>query len=570
MIKIEENKDVIYDSVIYSALFEPDLDNPARTMPERLSTVHPLMVYDNMPQIYADCETVQRKVLAEILERAQGTAYAADHNLEGVFTLEDWKSVAQASVYSDYQPYIEAEMEGKKGQLYQAETALYVATTGSTGNIKYFLESNAGNVAKDFMMTVRGLYLRHTLPIIANMEAKNLTITNYAPVDNGLDKNTLTVRASGQTARNIRKRTGTMNILSVAFWESAGITAQDRDYMIAVFALAEAMFSKVCCNNLIHFGRILDRIIAEGAQMIHDIRVGEFSVPMPLEVREILKEDFHANPERADQLQRIYEKNNCLITGPDDIEEIWPELQAAMGWLAASVGRDAREVLRRLPKKVKCHDMGYGASEGKLTIPMKLGSATGACAPFNCFYEFLPIEQKDTPNACPICMWEVEVGQYYELMITTYSGLYRYNMLDVVKVVDFVGNTPIILFCGKSNERMQLKEQLIYGYQIADVAHAVEGKLGLEFDLVQAVAIDGEYCVLVETKAQENAYIIKETFSNVALTQLGIAPMRIYLMDHSYKDSLFTARTRIDRGACGIKLPVLVENIPSEHVIEIV
>ncbi|MBQ2995381.1 MAG: GH3 auxin-responsive promoter family protein [Peptococcaceae bacterium] len=558
-----------YDESIYHAIFEPDSTSPASTMPERLSAVHPLTVYDNLSYMYEDCEAVQRKVLAEILERAQGTAYAADHGLNGVHTLEEWRAVAKASLYQDYQPYVEREMDGEKGQLYNAETAMYVATTGSTGNMKYFLESIAGNVAKDFMMTVRGLYLRHTLPIIANLEAKNLTITNYAPLDNGHDKNTLTVRASGQTARNIRKRTGTMNILSVEFWETTGITARDRDYLIAVYALNEAMFSKVCCNNLIHFGRILDRIAAEGQQMIEDIRTGEFSVPMPDDVRETLRGEFSPNPARADALQEIYNRHNCLLTCPDDIEAIWPELQAAMGWLAASVGRDAREVLRRLPKKVKCHDMGYGASEGKLTIPMKLGSATGACAPFNCFYEFLPVEQSGEKDAQPLCMWEVEKGKYYELMITTYSGLYRYNMLDVVKVVDFVGKTPVVLFCGKSTDSIMLDTGVIYGYQIADTAQAVERQLGIEFDLVQAFGTPLGYSLILETKADAPYHAIRTAIDEIAKVQLGCVPQAIYMMDHTYKDSLFTARTRVDRGACGIKLPVVAEAAPEGNIIQI-
>ena len=558
-----------YDESIYHAIFEPDSTSPASTMPERLSAVHPLTVYNNLSYMYEDCEAVQRKVLAEILERAQGTAYAADHSLNGVHTLEEWRSVAKASLYQDYQPYVEREMDGEKGQLYNAETAMYVATTGSTGNMKYFLESTAGNVAKDFMMTVRGLYLRHTLPIIANMQAKNLTITNYAPLDNGHDKNTLTVRASGQTARNIRKRTGTMNILSVEFWETTGITARDRDYLIAVYAPNEAMFSKVCCNNLIHFGRILDRIAAEGQQMIEDIRTGEFSVPMPDDARKTLRGEFLPNPARADALQEIYNRHNCLITCPDDIEAIWPELQAAMGWLAASVGRDAREVLRRLPKKVKCHDMGYGASEGKLTIPMKLGSATGACAPFNCFYEFLPVEQSGEKDAQPLCMWEVEKGKYYELMITTYSGLYRYNMLDVVKVVDFVGKTPVVLFCGKSTDSIMLDTGVIYGYQIADTAQAVERQLGIEFDLVQAFGTPLGYSLILETKADAPYHAIRTAIDEIAKVQLGYVPQAIYMMDHTYKDSLFTARTRVDRGACGIKLPVVAEAAPEGNIIQI-
>ena len=119
-----QNRKTMYDKEIYHAIFEPDASNPASAMPERLSAVHPLKVYDNLPSLYEDCEAVQRKVLEEILTRAQGTAYAADHDLNGVYTLEAWRNVAKATLYADYQPYVEREMEGHIGQLYNAETAL--------------------------------------------------------------------------------------------------------------------------------------------------------------------------------------------------------------------------------------------------------------------------------------------------------------------------------------------------------------------------------------------------------------------------------------------------------------
>ena len=92
-----------YDENVYRAIFEPDTTSPASTIPERLSAVHPLTVYDNLPFIYEDCEAVQRKVLSEILERAQGTVYADDHGLNGVHTLEAWRSAAKTSLYPDYQ-----------------------------------------------------------------------------------------------------------------------------------------------------------------------------------------------------------------------------------------------------------------------------------------------------------------------------------------------------------------------------------------------------------------------------------------------------------------------------------
>lgn len=546
-----------YQQVIFHPTVSRTEQQPARTIPEALSlAVEPRTLYAEMPQILEDCEAIQNKVLEEILRLAQGSAYAADHGLEGVRTLEAWQASAAVSTYAEYQPYIEAALAGAERQLYTGETALYLATTGSTGKVKYFLESKAGNAAKQLIMTVRGMYMSALLPVTLDMNAKNLTISNYAPVGRG-PGGKLIVRASGQTARNMRKKTGTMNLLPVAFWESPGISARDRDYMMAVYALAEVRLSKVFCNNVIHFGRLLDRIRAEGPKMIEDIRRGSFSVPLAPEVRARLAETFAANPARADALEALYRRRGCLITGPEDVAAIWPDCSMISCWLSATVGRDAREVLRRLPSAVKCFDLGYGASESKLNIPTRLGSAAGVLAPFALFYEFLPLD-----GGRPLCMWEVADGTHYELLITTYSGLYRYNLQDVVRIDGFLGRTPNITFCGKSSERIRAGGRELYGYQFTDLIYQVEKELDVEFDLAQLFADADGYDYLLESKDAVDYATVKARLDALSWAAFHVASRHLYVMRHDYKDHLFTRYTREDRGACGIKLPVLLREMP--------
>ena len=188
----------------------------ARTIPEELFSIHPKQLYAEMPELLMNCECVQKQILQEILLCAQGSAYAREHDFGRFTSLEEWRDHAAVTTYEDYRPYIERELAGETCQLYTGETALFIATTGSTGNIKYFLESKAGNTAKQLVMSVRGMYMSELLPVTLDMDAKNLTISNYAPVDNSADGK-LVVRASGQTARNMRKKTGTMNLLPVEF-----------------------------------------------------------------------------------------------------------------------------------------------------------------------------------------------------------------------------------------------------------------------------------------------------------------------------------------------------------------
>jgi len=41
---------------------------------------------------------------------------------------------------------------------------------------------------------------------------------------------------------------------------------------------------------------------------------------------------------------------------------------------------------------------------------------------------------------------EVKAGEYYRILMTSYSGLYRYDIGDVVEVLGFYHQTPLIVF----------------------------------------------------------------------------------------------------------------------------
>ena len=46
--------------------------------------------------------------------------------------------------------------------------------------------------------------------------------------------------------------------------------------------------------------------------------------------------------------------------------------------------------------------------------------------------------------------WELKVGTEYKLVISARNGLLRYAMKDTIRVTGYVGNTPIVVFVGKS------------------------------------------------------------------------------------------------------------------------
>lgn len=549
------------------AIFEKNNSNE-KTIPEKLLGLSREKLYYERHVLFDDCERIQCKILKDIVDHAQGSAYAEDHQFHNVIDLKTWQKYVPITVYEDYKPYINAEIAGVKHQLYNTETEMYIATTGSTGCMKLFMESAAGNAAKLLVMAIRGMYMATVLPVTRDMDAKNLTISNYMQLGNTPDGKKI-LRASGQTARNLRKKTGTMNILSTSFWEMPDIAPEDREYMMGVFALAERRLSKVFCNNLYAFGKVLDQIEWHAQQMIEDIRSGHMSVEMSDANRQELQKLFSPNLERADELQQLISTQGKLVHSPESLLRLWPNFQMVSCWLSGSVGRDAREVMNRLPSKIKCFDMGYGASESKINIPAKLADASGIAAIFSLFFEFLPLEK----GKRPLFAWEVKDGEHYELIISTYSGLYRYNMLDIVRIDGFTGKTPNIVFCGKSTEYLWFNDHKIYAYEFSDIVYEIEKRYGYCFDVFQIFQDEEQLYFVMGSRRNVEYRKVKKLLDqaiqrewNTIIPQVGII-----IVGAEYKQHEFNKRVRIDRGICGIKLPVILRQMPDrDDIVEII
>lgn len=110
----------------------------------------------------------------------------------------------------------------------------------------------------------------------------------------------------------------------------------------------------------------------------------------------------------------------------------------------------------------------------------------------------------------------------------------------------------------------------MYGYQFADLIYQIEQRYNIEFDIMQ-IAVSGEqYYYVLESKNRVDYAAVKSELDMLTEALYGSTSAGIYVMKHTYKNSLFTGLTREDRGACGIKLPVVLRCAPDQDQIETV
>ncbi|KAL2892052.1 Jasmonic acid-amido synthetase JAR1 [Bienertia sinuspersici] len=159
------------------------------------------------------------------------------------------------------------------------------------------------------------------------------------------------------------------------------------------------------------------------------------------------------NPELADM---IYKKCSSLSKWYGLIPELFPNAKYVYGIMTGSMEPYVKQ-LRRYAGWLPLVCADYGASEGWVAVNVNPRSppetATFAVLPNIGYFEFIPLNEArngvSQPNA--VGLTEVKVGEEYEIIITTFGGLYRYRLGDAVKVTGFYNATPELKFVCRQN-----------------------------------------------------------------------------------------------------------------------
>jgi hypothetical protein len=212
--------------------------------------------------------------------------------------------------------------------------------------------------------------------------------------------------------------------------------------------------------------------------IIRDIRDGTLKKDLEIEpeIRKEAESMLKPAPERALELEKLASKNDRLRPA-----EYWPNLGLVHTWTNGNTGL----VIPKLEPWFKANtpflDFGYISSEilsADLMLPENNGSVLQIQSGF---YEFSKLEDGYSENREFFLAHQLEVGQKYYIYISTFSGLYRYDMNDVIEVVGYFNEAPIIrfLFKGKGITNLQgekvSEEQFIkavnLGAEKTDIQH---------------------------------------------------------------------------------------------------
>lgn len=389
-----------------------------------------------------DCEEpdrVQADVLADILRRNADCTFGKRLNFRTISTPTQYRETVPLSEWPDYEASAQAATKGDIGQMFSGEPVHFLTTTGTTSRSKIMPESKEGEWAKQLTVKLR----RNVTEKMQNLFHGGKLFLLFNPAALGRTESGLPIGAASglslQDSPLLKLLPFPKKIL-----ESADFEFQQDALMR--FAVAENVVA-FAANNIDRFLSLFERTRSRAKTMIDEIEQGTFQCEIPDEpgLREAIESALKPNPTRAAELRAVLDRTGDFLPSG-----YWPNLKGVSCWMAGSVGRTIQQIKKYLPENIIFQDAGYGASEGKFNIPIGFNTPAGTLSLWAAFYEFLPAEDEEATQT--LTASELQDDTVYELVVTTYSGLYRYKMHDRVRVAGFTGRTPNIFFDSKSSD----------------------------------------------------------------------------------------------------------------------
>ena len=198
---------------------------------------------------------------------------------------------------------------------------------------------------------------------------------------------------------------------------------------------------------------------------------------------------------RAKQLEEIRRSEGTLRP-----KAVWPGLQAIGVWTGGSAAAYLPQV-REIAEDVPIRDHGLHASEGRMTLPLECETSSGVLDIGSHYFEFIPEEEGESANPTVLEAHELQEGCSYFILLTTVSGLYRYNIRDVVECTGFQGTTPMLRFLHKGAHIANLTGEKLTESHIVSAVTLVMRHTGIRpgyFTVAPQWGDPPRYCFLAE------------------------------------------------------------------------
>jgi hypothetical protein len=326
------------------------------------------------------CE-VQKEWFKKLIESGTHTTFGKKYHFQDISTIEQYRNTVPIHTYEEIKPYIEQIRQGQQKVLWPTEVKWFAKSSGTTADkSKYIpvsyeaLEECHYKAGKDMLAVYCNNY-----PETKVFTAKGIGVGGTQSVHEVNSDEYYTGDLSAILMKNLPfwaefMRTPDISIALMDEWEEK------------LKRIAETTINK----NVVHLAGVPSWCL--------------------LLLENILK---HADKQY--------------------IDDVWPEFEVYFHGGVSFAPYKSRFFKLFRDIKPRLFET-YNASEGFFGIEDEVNSGELLLMlDYGIFFEFVPMDQLDTPFPKTLTLNEVEIGKQYALVISTNGGLWRYLIGDTIE-----------------------------------------------------------------------------------------------------------------------------------------
>ena len=331
-------------------------------------------------QYATQAEAIQNKVLQQLVAKASGTEWGKEHQYRTIKNYQDFQQRVPVQTYEEIKGYVDRMRHGEKDVLWPGQVRWYAKSSGTTNDKSKFIP-----VSKEGLQNLHYAGGRDAVALYLQQNPNSRIFSGR------------TLILGGSHAPNYNLKHSLVGDLSAILIENI--------------------------NPLVNLIRVPEKKIA---------LLSDFEEKMEKIARVAMDKDI-TNISGVPSWMLAVIKRVMELKGTDNLAEVWPNLEVFFhGGVAFT---PYREQYKQIIRSDKMHYMEtYNASEGFFGLQNDpTDPAMMLMIDYGVFYEFLPMDEFDSPNPNIVPLTGVELNKNYAMLISTTCGLWRYMIGDTVK-----------------------------------------------------------------------------------------------------------------------------------------
>ena len=385
------------------------------------------------------------KKLLRFIEKNKNTEFGKKYGFEKIKSIEDYQKYMPYTTFDNYKEMVARTLnKGEQNLIVKDKICYFAGTSGTTGKIKKI--PVVKNSFKPFLKCCS--IFSWDLKTIMKQNKKALYGKVFNLSEMGSENTPSGIRLgliSGYFAFGLKHLFPLTTCIPREALEHK--EKLDTIYIKARYAIQER---NVICINSVYMSSITDLmnyIYNNHDMLIKDIEEGKInnSVNISKEFKAKLEKKLKPDKKRAEELKKIFETPK-----PEEafVNKIWKRLALVISICGGEFSPFETKMRKYCGNDISfCYSM-YAASEATIACAFIPENKDYTLLYDSGFYEFIPTEGAEKP----LLMDQLEIGKTYEIIITNYAGLYRYRINDIIRVVGYENNVPLLHFAYRKNQ----------------------------------------------------------------------------------------------------------------------